>query len=364
MSDATQNLSHGQRKKPRPLILALNVGSTSVKLALFSGESQLAEATRALPTGARGKRIASVLGACDSFLADHGHSIRTINAVAARGGILRPLAGGTYIINATMLSDLRSSRYGRHASNLSALAAHEIAGNSGIPAYVVDPPTVDELSPESRLTGTPLIRRRSIFHALSQRAAARRAAADAGVEYDRSRLIVAHLGGGISVGAHVNGRVVDVTNALDGDGPMAPERSGSLPAADMARLCFSGEHSESDIARMIAGDGGVFAHLGTRDMAHVAAMAADGDPRAALVMRSMAASIAKSVGAMAAQLDGQVDAVAITGGLAACESLLRILKPKIAFIGRLFVYPENLEMAALAHGVLRVLLGEEKELTY
>ncbi|MEI8242669.1 MAG: butyrate kinase [bacterium] len=346
-------------------LLVINVGSTSVKLALFSDAQQTAATEAAFDHALAGApAVAAVVAAARAFLHGAGVDPDSLRAIAARGGLLRPLAGGTYRVNAAMLQDLAAATYGRHASNFSALAAAELARRAGTPAYIVDPVTVDELADEAAITGIPAIRRRSIFHALSQKAAARRAAAELGKRYEESSLIVAHLGGGISVAAHQHGRVIDVNNALDGDGPLAPERAGTIPAGSLAELCLSGKHTLPEIKRMLAGHGGMSAHLGTDDMRQVEQRIQAGDARAALLTRAMALAIARQIGAMAAVLSGRVDAIVLTGALVQWLRLRDLLHPRIAFLGPVLIYAENMEMAALAQGVQRVLTGAEHAQDY
>jgi len=346
-------------------ILVINVGSTSVKLALFTGAQQSAATETAFATKLAGaEAVATIVEAARVFLRQAGVELANVRAIAARGGLLRPLAGGTYQVNDAIRQDLAEAKYGRHASNFSALAATELGRDAGIPAYIVDPVTVDELAEETAITGIPAIRRRSIFHALSQKAAARRAAAELGRRYEDISLIVAHLGGGISVAAHQQGRVIDVNNALDGDGPLTPERAGTIPAGALAALCFSGNYTLPEIKRMLTGHGGMFAHLETRDMRQVEQRIRNGDAHAELLTRAMGLSIARQIGAMSAVLSGRVDGIVLTGALVQWQRLLDLVRPRIAFLAPVFVYPENLEMSALALGVLRVLSGEETAKEY
>jgi butyrate kinase len=345
-------------------VLVINVGSTSVKLALFQDERQEYSVEVTLARKADFSTIGDISSAVRGFLADSGRHPGDLDAVAARGGPLRPVPGGTYVVNQEMLDDLKSARFGMHASNLSAVVADEIAREASIHAYVVDPVTVDELADEARFTGIPSIRRRSIFHALSQKAAARRASAEIGKKYDESSLVVVHMGGGITIGAHVNGRVVDVNNGLDGDGPITPERAGTIPAGSMAELCFSGEHTHAKVKKMLTGNGGMFAYFGTNDMRLVDEKIQSGDPTAESLLKAMAYSIAKEIGSMSAVLCGNVDAIVFTGGLVRWSALMKLIEERIDFLGPIMVYPDNLEMAALAEGVLRVLRGEEQAQSY
>jgi butyrate kinase len=223
---------------------------------------------------------------------------------------------------------------------------------------------VDELQPEARLSGHPLLPRRSIFHALNQKAVARRAAKDLGKRYQDCRLVVAHLGGGISVAAHDRGQVVDVNNALDGEGPFTPERSGTLPAGQLVELCFSGKYSRDEVMRMVKGKGGLAAYLGTTDVREVEKRIAEGDPEAEAVFRAMAYQISKEIGAQSAVLEGKVDAIVLTGGIAYSERLVKLVSDRVKAFAPVLVYPGEDEGRALAEGVLRVLEGEERALEY
>jgi butyrate kinase len=352
-------------------LLTINPGSTSTKIAIFEGVKPVfAQVLRHSNQDlAKYKKVAdqylfrrqTVLAA----LEEASLPVAQLSAVVGRGGLLKPIPGGTYLVNQQMLEDLRAGQNGEHASNLGGLLAYDIAQLAGLPAYIVDPVVVDELQPEARLTGLPQISRKSIFHALNQKAIARRAAAELGKPYEQLNLIVAHLGGGISVGAHRQGRVVDVNNALGGEGPFSPERSGGLPAGDLARLCFSGRFTEAEIRKMLVGRGGLVAYLGTNDGREVVKAIKAGDQQAELVYQAMAYQVAKEIGACAAVLAGQVDAILITGGLAYDQDyLVSWIKQRVAFIGQVLVYPGEDELLALAEGALRVLKGEEAAQEY
>lgn len=288
----------------------------------------------------------------------------SLAAVVGRGGLLQPLPGGTYRVNQAMLQELREARRGQHASNLGAVLAREIAGEGGIPAFIVDPVVVDEMEPLARLTGMPELERHSIFHALNQKAVARKASLALGLSYGETSLVVAHLGGGISVGAHHRGRVVDVNNALDGDGPFSPERSGGLPAGGLLRLCFGGEYSREDLHRKLVGRGGLLAYLGTHDGREVEERIDKGDREARLVYQGLAYQVAKEIGGAAAVLGGRLQAVVLTGGLAHSRRLVGWIEERVAFLGPVLVYPGEEEMEALAQGGLRVLSGEEEARAY
>ena len=359
-----------------PLVLAVNPGSTSTKLALFAcraggraprlvGERTLAHSAGELR---RFRRVADQAswraGLIERWLGGAGLGAGGLSAVVGRGGLLRPLAGGTYRVNARMLGELRRARWGEHASNLGAVLAARLARRARCPAFIVDPVAVDELAPEARLSGRPELPRRSVFHALSQKAAARLAAARLGVGYERARLVVAHLGGGISVGAHRLGRVVEVNNALDGEGPLAPERAGTLPAGDLLRLASSGRWRRAELLRMIAGRGGLVAHLGTNSLLEVERRAARGERRARLVFAALAYGIARAILAAAAALFRRPQAVVLTGGMAGSRKLVAAVRRRAGWLAPFLVFPGNLEMRALAAGACRVLAGREKARSY
>jgi butyrate kinase len=349
-------------------IFVINPGSTSTKVALYDGGSCAFERVIRHDSGELGKfptaasqleyRFASMMEAVLSG----GVRLETVDAFAGRGGLLRPLKGGTYVVNNLMLDDLRSSKYGDHASNLGAVIASELAVKFGKEAYVVNPPVVDEMMDEARFTGLPQMKRRSAFHALNQKAAAMRAAKEAGMDYSRGRFIVAHLGGGISVGAHELGRVVDVNDALE-EGPFSPERAGSLPARQLVELCFSGRYSRDEINRMLVGKGGLFAYTGTTDCRKIEADAAR-DENVKQLLDAMIYKISREICANAAALCGEIDRIVITGGLAYSSYIIEGIKRRVSFLGQLVVYPGEDEMAALADGTARVLDGREKAMEY
>ncbi|HDQ93574.1 MAG TPA: butyrate kinase [Synergistetes bacterium] len=352
-------------------ILAINPGSTSTKVALFKGSEEIWSDTQRYDSARIGEfpsipaqesfRLEEIRKALDRMKTDLG----AIDAVVGRGGLLRPIPGGTYAVNEAMLKDLRSCRFGSHASNLGGPLARNLADEAGgKPAFIVDPVVVDELMDEARLSGIPEIGRRSIFHALNQKAVARRAAAEIGKPYEEINLVVAHMGGGISVGAHRKGRVIDVNNALDGDGPFAPERAGSLPAGELVKYAFSGNLELGEMIKKMVGGGGLVAHLGTNDLREVERRVGEGDQQANLVFRAMAYQVAREIGSRAAALSGEVDAVVLTGGLAFSGSFVEAVEKRVSFIAPVKIYPGEDEMAALAQGALRVLAGEEPALEY
>lgn len=340
-----------------PMILVINPGSTSCQFALFAGECLLAEEEHTVEPTAD-----AVTAVARQFLAQHNAVLSGLAAIIARGGVLRPLLGGVYSINEEMVADCIENRYGRHASNCGAPAARMLADEAGIPAYVANPPTVDELSPLARTTGLPQLPRRSIFHALNQKAVAADLAGRIGKTYATARLIVAHLGGGLSIGAHLEGRVVDVNDALEGDGPFAMNRSGSLPA--MPLIMWARDKPLDEIASAICKSGGFMAHLGTDDAREIERRIHSGDPHAERIFEAFVYHIAKAIAALTIPLDGHVDAIAITGGLARWEQLVHRLRDRLAWLAEIHPYPGSREMKALATAALSVLNDNERALPY
>jgi butyrate kinase len=344
-------------------ILVINPGSTSTKLAIFEGRRSVAAETISHDAATIAQyatlmdQLPMRLAIVKEFVGRHESLLRDFSAIACRGGMLHPLASGTYTVNKHMVDELHNRPVGIHASNLAACIGLALSEESGVPSYVVDPVVVDELQPLARLSGLKGIERISIFHALNQKAVARQVAQDLGKPYEELNLIVVHLGGGISVGAHERGQVIDVNNALDGDGPFAPERAGSLPAVGLVKLCFSGTYSQPETMRLLAGKGGLVSHLGTNDARTVEQMISTGDEHARLVYAAMAYTVAKTVGEMATVLRGKVDAIILTGGMAHSELLVDQITERVQFIAPVKVYPGEDEMRALALGVLRVLDG-------
>lgn len=352
-------------------ILVINPGSTSTKLAIFEDEKQVASKTlRHTPEElSQFKRLIDQyefrVSAIEDFLKTLGFEYKDFNAVVGRGGLVRPIQSGTYLVDELMVEELKQAKYGEHASNLGAVIAFEISNKYNIPAYIVDPVVVDEMDKIAKISGHPMFERKSIFHALNQKAVARRAAEELGKKYEETNLIVVHMGGGISIGAHRNGKVIDVNNALDGDGPFTPERSGTLPLTQLIDLCYSGKYDYDFIKKRIKGKGGLVAYLGTNDAMKVQEMISNGDKKAELVYKAMAYQIAKWIGKMAAALKGEVDAIVLTGGLAYDENyMVKWLKEYTSFIAKVIVYPGGDEEKALAMGALRVLRGEEKARSY
>jgi butyrate kinase len=351
-------------------ILTINPGSTSTKIAVFDNDKCVFETLLTHSSD----EIAKYHDIIDQYdfrkkvildtLSEQGFNLQNLSGVVGRGGLLKPIKGGTYAVNELMLEDLKRGLMGEHASNLGGIIAFEIASMLGIPSFIVDPVVVDELHDVARISGMPEIARVSIFHALNQKAVARRAAVELGRKYEDVNLIVAHLGGGISVGAHELGRVIDVNNALDGEGPFSPERSGGLPVGDLAKMCFSGEYTHNDIKKKIKGSGGLVAYLNTNDGRVVTKMISEGDKNAELIYKAMAYQVAKEIGSCAAVLKGKVDGIVITGGIAYDKTFVSWVKEAVEFIGKIFIYPGENEMEALAEGGLRVLRGDEKAQVY
>ena len=344
-------------------ILAINPGSTSTKAALYEDERPLLELVLRHSVEET-SRFASILDQLawrrDLVLAalkEKGFSIENLSAVIGRGGLIKPIEGGIYEVNQAMKHDLIYSKR-HHASNLGGLIADEIASRAGTKAYIADPVVVDELIPEARMTGLPECPRCSIFHALNQKATARIYAREIGSRYEELNLIVAHLGGGISVSAHRKGRVIDTNNALSGDGPFSPERAGSLPSDELIDLCFSGRYTKAELHKKIAGAGGLMAHLGTSSVMEVIERINAGDEKARLVLETMCFNICKQIGAMAAVMGGRVDAVILTGGIAYNPFVVDLVKHHCEFIAPVRVYPGENELESLAMNALLALRGE------
>jgi len=359
-----QNLKY-QHLMANRLILAINPGSTSTKFSLFEEEKLIFEKTLRHST----EDLAVFEKITDQFnfrkdlimseLAVRKINLSEIQAVVGRGGLVKPIESGIYKVNQKMKDDLNAGLSGSHACNLGGLIADDIA--SSLPAaiaYIVDPVVVDELQPVARITGHPAIERKSIFHALNQKAVARVYAASINRKYEDLNLVIAHMGGGISVGAHKNGKVVDVNNALNGDGPFSPERSGGLPSGQLVDLCFSGRFSHSDLMSMITGKGGMMAYLGTNDYIEVCNRADNGESRALLIRDAFVYQVGKEIGAMATVLDGHVDAILLTGGVANEETTVINIKSMVDFIAEVIVYPGEDELKALAYNGLLALDGK------
>lgn len=351
-------------------ILIINPGSTSTKIGVFNNEISILEKTI--------RHDANIINSFDNIIDQYeyrkntileildteGINISKLNAVCGRGGLLRPIEGGTYSVNEVMLSDLKSGFSGQHASNLGGIIAFEIASGLNIPSFIVDPVVVDELEPIARISGFAEIERKSIFHALNQKAVARRVANQLGKKYKDLNLIVTHMGGGITVGVHKQGKVIDVNNGLHGDGPFSPERAGTVPAGDLIALCYSGEYYREEIMKKLVGQGGLVGYIGTNDAVQVEKMIENGNEEAELIYDAMAYQVAKEIGSASAVLSGKVDAIILTGGLAYGKGFVKSITDRINWIADVIVQPGENELQALAEGALRVLRDEEEVKIY
>lgn len=346
-------------------ILAINPGSTSTKFAVyFDDECRLSKTIRHSLDELLGYK--SIIDQFDfrkgfiiDALVDEGIDVDSIKYIIGRGGLTYPLESGVYRVNHQMIKHAREGIYGQHASNLGPLLADYIALQiPNAQAFIADPVVTDELDPVARFAGHPSFERRSIFHALNQKATARLHASKTGKRYEELNLIVAHLGGGISVGAHHHGRVIDVNNAFDGEGPFSPERAGTLPAGQLLEICFSGKFTKDQVKRMLVGEGGFVGYLGTNNAQEVEKRAKSGDKQALLVQEALFYQVSKSIGEMAAVLKGKVDGILLTGGLAFNKEIELYVKERTAFIAPVFVYPGEDELEALAKNALMVARGE------
>ncbi len=350
--------------------LIINPGSTSTKIGVFEDETLLFEETLRHSTEEI-SQYASIVDQKDfrkkiitDLLAEKNFDVKSLNVVVGRGGMLKPIPGGTYEVTDALLNDLKVGVQGQHASNLGGILAREIGDEIGVPSYIVDPVVVDELNSVARFSGVPELPRTSVFHALNQKAVAKRYAKEIGKPYDSLRLIVVHMGGGVSVGAHENGRIVDVFNALDGDGAFSPERAGAVPSGALIKMCFSGKYTEKEVYSKIVGKGGFNAYLGTNDMREVNKMVDAGNADAAAAKEAFMYQVAKDMGSMACVLKGKVDQIIVTGGIAYNADVIAALKEYAGFIAPFTVYPGEDELLALTQGALRVLNGEEEAMEY
>ena len=358
-----------KKQKSEFTILALNPGSTSTKIGVFKNENQIFEATVRHSTKVleqytkiwdqytfRKDEIIQTLEANNLFLSE-------LDAVVGRGGLIKPIPSGVYYIDEEMIQDARIGYQGQHASNLGCVIAYSIGWEFGIPSYIVDPPAVDDFEPLARISGYAEIERKSLLHALNVFATSRIFAKEHGKSFENLNLIVAHLGGGISVSAVKNGKAINANNGID-EGPFTPERSGSLPMIQFIKLCLSGKYSEPELRKIIAGKGGLVSYFNTNKAHEVEAMALAGSEKFRLVYEAMAYQIAQEIGARATNLHGKVDAIIITGGIAHSDLLCKWIEERVSFIAKVHRYPGELELEALAYGVLRVLRGEESSKSY
>lgn len=352
-------------------LLIINPGSTSSKIAIYEDENQILTHTvkHTIQELHEFKHIIDQyefrLQHILDYLKEANLDLSDFTAVVGRGGFLRPLQSGIYEVNEAMLKDLKMALNGEHASNLGAVLAYEISQMiPGCKAYIADPVVVDELQEVARISGLPQFPRRSAFHALNHKAIGRKYAADIGTTYEQINLVIAHLGGGISVAAHKNGRVIDTNQALDGFGPFSPQRAGTMDAGALIRVCYAGIFEQEEIQRLLVGRGGLVAHLGTNDVRAAYKLVQNGDLHARLVLEAMSYGVGKEIGSMLAVLKGKADAVILTGGMAYNEMIVSYITEMIDPICKVVVYPGEDEMWALAIAGLRALRGEERPKIY
>ena len=343
--------------------LIINPGSTSTKIAVFEGKEKLFDTTLRYSTeelasfGWVMEQVDFRRATIEKALADNNIDPDSLDAICARGGQVPYCAAGTYRVDQAMVDFMYTRRHGAHASNLGCVLALLLAKPLGIPAYIVDPVMVDEMDDAARISGMPMCPRKPVFHALNQKATARLHCERMGWVYEESNLIVAHMGGGISVAAHKQGRIVDVNNALDGDGPFAPDRAGSIPSSELIKVCFSGQYTKEELLKFISSKGGLVAYLGTNSVIQVMERIAQGDQRAKKVLDAMCYNIVKQIGAMAAALSGSVQAIVLTGGIAYNEPVVEYIRERCSFIAPIAVYPGENELEALVTNALVVLRG-------
>ena len=345
------------------LILVLNPGSTSTKIAVYKGEKSLF--SRSIRHEEESSKIPCIIDQLEfrlrlvkETLAEAKIKLTECAAIIARGGLLHPVEGGVFKVNQAMIDDLTTCRYGEHASNLGALMAAELATSKSMPVYIADPVVVDEMIAEAKISGWPEFPRIAISHPLNQRAVGKRYARNQGHRYEDLNLIIAHMGGGTSVGAHRKGRIIDVNNGLDGDGPFSAERTGSLPLRSVLDFCYSGKHSREEAQRLFIGQGGLYAYLGTKDGIEIEERLEAGDEKAETLIRAMAYQTAKEIGSLGAVLYGEVDAILLTGGLAYMKALTELISERVSHLAPVYVFPGEDEMGALALAADEVLSGK------
>ena len=350
--------------------LIINPGSTSTKIGVFEDETLLFEETLRHSTEEIAK-YATIADQKDfrkeiimNLLKEKNFDIKSLGMIVGRGGMLKPIPGGTYAVTDELLHDLVIGKQGQHASNLGGMLAREIGDEIGVPSFIVDPVVVDELCNVARYSGVPELPRTSVFHALNQKAVAKRYAKEAGKAYDSLNLIVVHMGGGVSVGAHKAGKVIDVFNALDGDGAFSPERAGAVPVGALIKMCFSGQYTEKEVYKKFVGNGGFNAYLGTNDMRDVEKMVEEGDAKAKEIRDAFIFQVSKNIGSMSCVLKGKVDQIIVTGGIAYDKGVVEGLKEAAGWIAPFTVYPGEDELLALVQGGLRVMNKEEEALVY
>lgn len=351
-------------------LLIINPGSTSTKIGVYEGEKEVLEETLR-HSAEEILKYDTIFDQLDfrkevilKVLKEKGIDINELDAVVGRGGMLKPIEGGTYEVNEAMVEDLKIGVQGPHASNLGGILSNEIAKEIGKRAFIVDPVVVDEMEDVARLSGVPELPRKSKFHALNQKAVAKRYAKEHNTSYEDVNLIVVHMGGGVSVGAHRKGRVIDVNNALDGDGPFSPERAGGVPSGELLEMCFSGKYSKEEVYKKLVGKGGFVAYANTNDARDLIKLSQEGDEKGSLIFNAFIYQIAKEIGSMAVVLDGEVDAMVLTGGIAYSDYVTNAINKKVKWIAPMVVYGGEDELLALAQGAIRVLDGVEEAKIY
>ena len=351
-------------------LLIINPGSTSTKIGVYEGEKEILEETLR-HSAEEILKYDTIFDQLDfrkkvilKVLKEKGIDINELDAVVGRGGMLKPIEGGTYEVNEAMVEDLKIGVQGPHASNLGGILSNEIAKEIGKRAFIVDPVVVDEMEDVARLSGVPELPRKSKFHALNQKAVAKRYAKEHNTSYEEVNLIVVHMGGGVSVGAHRKGRVIDVNNALDGDGPFSPERAGGVPSGELLEMCFSGKYSKEEVYKKLVGKGGFVAYANTNDARDLIKLSQEGDEKGSLIFNAFIYQIAKEIGSMAVVLDGEVDAIVLTGGIAYSDYVTNAINKKVKWIAPMVVYGGEDELLALAQGAIRVLDGVEEAKIY
>ena len=350
-------------------ILIINVGGSSTKLAIYEDETEIVTETLRHPSAdfsaykTLWDQYEYRKNVVVEFMSRHQITLSNLDAIVSRGPVVKPLESGVYRVNKEMLDDAKSGKYGMHPSGLGCAIAWELSEGK-VPCLTVDPPCVDELIDVARITGLPQIKRVSFFQALNHKAKGHELGDKLGKPYDKLNLVITHLGSGISVASHKQGKVIDITNGLEGDGPFGLDRVGTLPAGDWMRYCLSGEKTKEELVNLINGGGGMKAHLNTNNAIEVEEMIRQGNEYAALIFHAMAFQVGKGVGAAAAALEAKPDGIIVTGGLANSKRFIEHLKPMIEWIAPLYIWPDDNEILSLAQGAVRGLAGTEQIKVY
>ena len=346
-------------------MLILNMGSTSTKVAVYDGEEKVWQQSISHPADEIRKykvyreQYGFRKNAILDLLKEKDEDLNSFEAFVSRGGTIRPVSGGTFIIDANMLLDAWSGQYGDHPCNIGVQIAYDLGNEYKVAAYTVDPPCCNELCEEAVYSGLPEIKRIASFQALNHRATARKYCSDNNLNYNEVNLIVAHMGGGVSVAAHQKGKIIDVNNALAGDGPFALERSGSLPVGDLIKMCYSNEYTLDEMLRKVNGRGGMLAYLNTTDAREIEKRISEGDDYALDVTKAMTYQISKEIGAVSTVFDGNINAILLTGGLAYWDRFTDLIRSRVSLIAPIFKYPGENEMESLALGTYRHIIGKE-----